>query len=581
MTVLSPVPARVAGNRIIPFRQVQYVNKVRPVALKDWKPPVPEPLPPAPLLGLTTLAALGLQALAQLWGRINSKLMPPPYEGTAEFTSPVAQDYVVRYRSISYTSQPKYCVDDKNYNSPSSSDSERQWSESGRFGIKYEFTGQSGSMTCGAVDSGNYADWVKISVQDTKNGPWVKAYSAQHHVGTWGGNTFYYVVQTSQRGAPVSVTGGGKELSLPTLGKVDPRPGTSSFPQVKPPTVKPLPLPGVQPAPSPEVVPSPEPEPEALPQPLPVAIPGRAPVKIPGSTSTANGTVVKPAALPVPVTDPGSVVPWPGAPAIPGTGVSPRPDLVGIAQEVGKIERKLEMMNTERPTTPDNPLDLVGLARAIYELLMGTLLAPTYTLDSPCEVDADGKKLPPVEVPVGPAFTAIGSVAERIDALAELLQVHKNLKQPNCSGDQNRATFSGEPVTVNFVSTLNSPSGTGPLRKELSYRDQTGADVCAHANHWDGFSWKSGPVQVQSKGLAWGQIQVWAVSADEGKRVIAHAAQVAGVNLSDQRHRWVVATTQSSRNGVKLEMVPQKDQWGAIRVSKRAGSSGPPPYPYA
>jgi hypothetical protein len=286
---------------------------------------------------------------------------------------------------------------------------------------------------------------------------------------------------------------------------------------------------------------------------------------------------VKPAAPPVPVTDPGSLVPWPGAPAIPGTGVSPRPDLVGIAQEVGKIERKLEIMNTERPVAPDQPLDLVGIARAIYELLMGTLGAPTYTLDSPCEVDANGNKLPPIEVKVGPAFTAFGSIAQRVDALAELVQVHKNLKQPICEGNG----FTGEEVTVNFVSTEDSPLGGTPLRKLLMYRDQTSSDVCMHANHWSGFSWSSGPVLVRSMGLPWGRMTVMALTVEEGKRVISHAAQVAGVDLNDPRHRWIVKTTNSPRIGVELMMVPQEDRWGAIRVSKRAGSSGPPQYPYA
>jgi hypothetical protein len=149
----------------------------------------------------------------------------------------------------------------------------------------------------------------------------------------------------------------------------------------------------------------------------------------------------------VPVTSPTSIIPWPGASAIGTPAQAPRADLPSIAQEIGKIERKLELMNdASRDLIPDSPVDLLGLARLIYEILSSSLGAPTYQLDSPCEVDENDNKLPPVQVPVAGALTSLDSIANRVDALAELLQVHKNLKQPNCKPKQP----AGEFVTVNF-----------------------------------------------------------------------------------------------------------------------------------
>ena len=49
----------------------------------------------------------------------------------------------------------------------------------------------------------------------------------------------------------------------------------------------------------------------------------------------------------------------------------------------------------------------------------------------------------------GPSIGADAQVIKRIDALAELLQHHKNLKQPSC---KNPAPV-GEVVTVQFEET--------------------------------------------------------------------------------------------------------------------------------
>jgi hypothetical protein len=104
------------------------------------------------------------------------------------------------------------------------------------------------------------------------------------------------------------------------------------------------------------------------------------------------------------------------------------------------------------PNAPGNLLDKFNLGDELLQLLIEAVIAAnngtTYTLDSPCEVDAEGNRLPAVEVEAPGALTQFGAILNRIDALAELLQVHKDLKQPNCRGAD--VPVGGEFVTVNF-----------------------------------------------------------------------------------------------------------------------------------
>jgi hypothetical protein len=236
-------------------------------------------------------------------------------------------------------------------------------------------------------------------------------------------------------------------LALPD-GYVTPEAKVESSPDVAT-LLQPLPYPANVPeVEAPEVLPAvapvePGPEPQASPIVIPGPVPLPLPVADPSGVTVQNGSVLAAAPLPVPVTDPTSIIPWPGAAPIPGTGTAPAPTLEGIAQEVGRIERKIEMMMS--PTAPGNLRDLIGpIVEAILAFTSGTV----YTLDSPCEVDAEGNKLPPVEVQAPGALTQFGAILNRVDALAELLQVHKDLKQPNCRGAD--VPVGGEFVTVNF-----------------------------------------------------------------------------------------------------------------------------------
>jgi len=113
------------------------------------------------------------------------------------------------------------------------------------------------------------------------------------------------------------------------------------------------------------------------------------------------------------------------------------------------------------------------------------------------------------------------------------------------------------------------------LRKRLSYRDQTGASMEAHSDHWAGFTWEAGPVIVRHVEGPWGRVECWAASITEGKRVIRHAGAIAGVD-PDAIGRWEVSGSSNPRFGRSGTMAPLVLPGGYISVSKRQGSDGWP-----
>lgn len=113
------------------------------------------------------------------------------------------------------------------------------------------------------------------------------------------------------------------------------------------------------------------------------------------------------------------------------------------------------------------------------------------------------------------------------------------------------------------------------LRKVLRYRDQNGGGVEQHAAHWRGFRFTAGPVVVSAVG-PWGEVQVWASTEQEGRRVIRHAAAVAGFNPdTDPEGEWLVSTVSNPRYG-RVCTVEVLDTADGLAVSKRDGPSGPP-----
>jgi hypothetical protein len=118
-------------------------------------------------------------------------------------------------------------------------------------------------------------------------------------------------------------------------------------------------------------------------------------------------------------------------------------------------------------------------------------------------------------------------------------------------------------------------AGTKPLRKTLGYRDLNGHTLETHTEHWRGFEWDAGPVVVSHQGARWGRLQVWAATAEEGKRVIRHAGDIAGID-PDTEGEWFVHVAQNSRYGRTGRMAVKPLGAGAISVTKRPGPSGLP-----
>lgn len=110
--------------------------------------------------------------------------------------------------------------------------------------------------------------------------------------------------------------------------------------------------------------------------------------------------------------------------------------------------------------------------------------------------------------------------------------------------------------------------------KRLGYRAQAAVTQADQAAHWEGFTFQGGPWQVIYKG-AWGQLQVWAASEAEGRRVIAHACEAAGISITDPQGSWNVAESSSPRHA-RVATYRTASKFGLPVVTVRPGPSGPP-----
>lgn len=172
-------------------------------------------------------------------------------------------------------------------------------------------------------------------------------------------------------------------------------------------------LPRLAPQLVPQIVPIPaRPIPGYLPQLTPQGEPQLAPAPAPQPTATDQRQY--------------------GPRTVTGTGV--RPDLAGIAEEVGRIEMKLAMVlgSLDSLEPPLEPPYIYGPG--------------VYTLEPVCDFDSQGVPMPAREASWPGGLGEVSELSSKIDALAELLQHHKELKQPICK----RPPPSGQPVTVTF-----------------------------------------------------------------------------------------------------------------------------------
>lgn len=244
-----------------------------------------------------------------------------------------------------------------------------------------------------------------------------------------------------------------------------PVPGQSPYPGAAPFAI---PVPARLPAlpagqPTPEQQPAPEGEPvlqPGTPGVTPATVPATAPVAapalprvplIPGAIPTTDqGTLPAPSPSPAPTTPPDAVIPWPGATPTPADAKAPPATLPGIARKTGEIEDKLDQIGRMLQPEPGGGdyTDLLQLVGPILSFLTSADPAGGYEISSPCET-GEGSPSEPLVAAWGPSVGADAQVIKRIDALAELLQHHKNLKQPSCKNP----SPVGEVVTVQFEET--------------------------------------------------------------------------------------------------------------------------------
>ena len=233
------------------------------------------------------------------------------------------------------------------------------------------------------------------------------------------------------------------------------------------------------------------------------------------------------------------------------------------------------------PDAPPNPWadflrDVIAgsIGAGLADLLAAALETPyagtTYRLVSVCETDSSGEPISQAVEETIPELPINDAILTRLDALVPLLQGQKNFKQPICSPVKPEGEFR----TIGFISEEVSPNGKSCLRKRLRYRSKSGLGLDSVVDWWKDFSFDAGPVTVKHRGSSWGTITVWAASADEGKRVIRHAAGEAGVD-ADQVGRWEISGSSSSRLGMPGTMKVNQTG-GYYWITARDGSDNRP-----
>ena len=114
----------------------------------------------------------------------------------------------------------------------------------------------------------------------------------------------------------------------------------------------------------------------------------------------------------------------------------------------------------------------------------------------------------------------------------------------------------------------------GRVAKRFRYRSESATELSGLVDHWAGFTWQAGPVCVQHSGSSVGTPQVWAASADEGKRVLRHAFGEAGVD-PDQTGKWTVGGSNNARYGMPGTM-RVRTTGGYYWITERLGASARP-----
>jgi hypothetical protein len=417
-------------------------------AIKAWRPPVPEPLPPAPLLGPKELLGLGLLIGGQIWAWLNGRPKRSDFSPEIPDSAPILGTVpppgntvpgslrIVRTAGT-YTG--------RSVNPPFNT-------FSGPVGAA-DFVLQDVlsvvGVTKGTRSNGNrYIGLLLIRTGNQEYVDGVLVGSIQELTGYTPGYTLTWNHPTA-----VPYENPVTEYQLPA-GYEAPQIEPAAVPDAPAPLPLPLPGPATVPQVEPEVQPAVAPvAPGTTTIPLPQVVRTTTTVttqqKLPGAVTTQNGALPAATPSPVPATNPNAIFPIPGGPALPGNG--PRADLGEMAKELGRIEQKLELMLNPGPAADGDWTDriqlLAQLLKSIYDALTDGANAGKYELTGPCDLDANGDRIV-YEAEWPEQGTNHQAILSRVDAIAELLQIHKDLKQPNCRGAD--VPVSGEFVTVNF-----------------------------------------------------------------------------------------------------------------------------------
>ena len=280
------------------------------------------------------------------------------------------------------------------------------------------------------------------------------------------GTSFYFLELTLELSSS-GVEGFLPPPALPGERKAPPIIDPPTFPELPPPIPSPDPGPPIpKPSPDPGQDPTPEPNPPPFtnpgtgepqrnpnPQPQPGFFPSTPqffPIPIPNNPlqTNPNGSPQQ-APIPGPKQTPtdSHVV---GEKIINQPG--PQPSLDGIAKEVGRIESKLASVMKSAPLK--DPLEwdeIIAILRLLKDLFDGITddePQSAYQISSPCELDDQEQRIVFAST-IAASTDKFGAIINRINAVADLLQHSKNLKQPLCPGQ--RFPVSGQAVTVNFT----------------------------------------------------------------------------------------------------------------------------------
>ena len=154
----------------------------------------------------------------------------------------------------------------------------------------------------------------------------------------------------------------------------------------------------------------------------------------------------------------------------------------------------------------------------------------------------------------------------------EILEYLERIEKCSCK-DNEKPALAGDWVTTRWKSDETDDITGTRLRKRFRYRSKSSRNLKQLSDYWRDFTWQAGQVCVIHKGTWWGTPQVWASTAEEGKRVIRFAGAEAGID-PDQMGEWIVSGSRTPRYGMfgTMRLI---DKEGFPWVASRDGADWP------